>query len=245
MTEPADIASGDSQSGVTLLEVLVALAVVALAMAIAGSGLRLLGRSGDRGAAVIARHETLSRGIGVLRRDIERLERAVRKRGDNAEFVFRGDQGRLTFVVVEPPFPAEAGPHLVVYSIAQQGDDVLLTRERAPFEASTAELEGPPMRDSVAVIEGRYRLRFVYLGRNVGGGRWLSQWSDPYSLPDLIGLEVSDLDARSGAVMPPIVFRPRLDAERSCAKDEGGGSCTIGKRGSLASDSAARSEGRN
>jgi hypothetical protein len=224
-----------------LLEVLVALAVVALALAIVASGLRLLGRSGSRGAELIARHEALSRGIGVLRRDIERLERAVWKRGDgNAEFVFRGSAAGLAFVVVGSSFPVEDGPHLVVYSITQQDNGIQLTRERAPFEASTTDIERPPGRELVTLVEGRYRLRFLY--RSVGGGQWLTYWSDLYSLPDLIGLEVSDLG--NDAAMPLIVFRPRVDAERSCVKDESG-SCTIGARGSLAADRAFRPKGRN
>ena len=55
------------QSGVTLVEIVVALAVVALTLGIAAGGLRLLGRSGERGAEVIARHDVLSRGLDVLR----------------------------------------------------------------------------------------------------------------------------------------------------------------------------------
>ncbi len=230
------------QSGVTLIELVVALAVVALTLAIAANGLMLLARSGDRGAQVVARHDVLSRGIDVLRRDIERLERALWKRGDNAEFVFRGDAAGLTFVVVEPPFPTEAGPYFVVYAIQQRRDGATLTRARTPVRASAADLQRLSADEEVAVIEGPYRLRFLYLDRKEGREQWLAQWSDRYRLPDLIGLEVSGLTDGRGA-MPPIVFRPRIDAERGCVKEEG--SCTIGAGGALASESAATSEGRS
>jgi prepilin-type N-terminal cleavage/methylation domain-containing protein len=212
------------QSGVTLIELVVALAVVALTLAIALNGLVLLARSGDRGAHVMARHDMISRGIDVLRRDIERLERVFTKRGDDADLVFRGDAAGMTFVVVEPPFPTEAGPYFVVYAIQQRRDGATLTRARTPFQASAADIRGLSGEDAVTVIEGPYRLRFLYLERREGRENWLAQWSDRYRLPDLISLEVSGLADGRGAI-PPIVFRPRIDAERGCVKEEG--TCTI------------------
>jgi general secretion pathway protein J len=236
MTGRNSIGSGDGQSGVTLVEIVVALAVIALTLAVAAGGLRLLARSGDRGAQVIARHDVLSRGIDVLRRDIERLERAVRKRrtpeGPVSEFIFRGDASGLTLVVVEPPFPSESGPYFVVYSILQRPDGAVLTRERAQFQASADDLRRLRTVDPVAVIEGPYRLRFLYLDRKDERERWLTQWSDPRSLPDLISLEISSL-TEGIAAMPPITFRPRVDAERSCVKEDAS-SCTIGTQGTLA-----------
>jgi prepilin-type N-terminal cleavage/methylation domain-containing protein len=231
MTKSGITSYGDGQSGVTLVEIIVALAVIALTLAIAASGFRLLARSGDRGAQVIARHDVLSRGIDVLRRDIERLERAVWKRGDKPEFVFHGDATSLIFVVVEPPFPSEAGPYFIVYAVLQQGDGAVLTRSRAPFDTSVADIQRLPTEDAVAVIEGRYQLRFRYLDRKDGQARWLSQWPDRHSLPELIRLDVIE----GSGPMPPILFRPRVDAERSCVKD--GSSCTIGTRGVLATES--------
>jgi general secretion pathway protein J len=225
------------QSGVTLIEVLVALAITALALAIAGGGFRLLSRASDRGAVLIARHEVLSRGLDVLRRDIERLERVAWKRGENAEFVFRGDAGRLTFVVVEPPFPSDAGPYFVIYAIEQGRDGAVLTRERAPFQASAADLVGLKTADSVAVLEGPYRMRFIYLERKEERERWVTEWSDPSRIPRLLGLEISGLTGDPFR----IVFRPRIDAERSCVKEEGG-SCTIGTKGALGPDAGAGQE---
>jgi prepilin-type N-terminal cleavage/methylation domain-containing protein len=229
------------ESGVTLIELVVALAVVALTLAIALNGLILLARSGDRGAQVVARHDALSRGTDVLRHDIERLERAVWKRGDNAEFVFRGDATGMTFVVVEPPFPTDAGPYFVVYAIQQRRDGAALTRARTPFRASATDIQRASAEEDVPVIEGRYRLRFLYLERKEGREQWLAQWTDRYRLPDLVSLEVSGLDGRGAAL--PIVFRPKIEAERGCVKEEG--VCTIGAGGSIASESAAPSEERS
>jgi general secretion pathway protein J len=237
MTRQRAISPGDAQSGVTLVEIVVALAVVALTLGIAAGGLHLLGRSGERGAAVVARHDVLSRGIDVLRRDIERLERVIWKHGDTAEFVFHGDAHRLTFVAIEPPFPTEAGPYFLIYAVQQRPDGALLTRERAPYRASVPDIRRLAGPDPVAIIEGPYRLRFLYLERKEGRQRWLPQWSDPQRLPELISLEVSGLTEGS-APMPPLVFHPRADAERSCVKDDDG-VCTAGSGGALSSETGA------
>lgn len=234
---------GDAQSGVTLVEIVVALAVIGLTLAVAASGMRLLAHSGDRGADLIARHDILSRGIDVLRRDIERLQRAVWKRGDTAEFVFRGEATRLALVAVEPPFPTEAGPYLIAYSIRQRRDGAVLTRDRAPFPVPVADWDRLSTADSVAVIEGPYRLRFQYLDRREGRERWLSQWSDPDRLPALVALEVTGLADR-GSPMPPVVFRPRIDAELGCTKDESS-LCTTGTDGTLRPESEAGARGGN
>lgn len=237
MTRRRATSPGDPQSGVTLVEIVVALAVVALTLGIAAGGLRLLGRSGERGAAVVARHDVLSRGIDVLRRDIERLERVVWKHGDTPEFVFDGDADRLTFVAIEPAFPTEAGPYFLIYAVRQRPDGAVLTRERAPYRASVPDIRRLAGPDPVAIIEGPYRLRFLYLERKEGRQRWLPQWSDPQRLPELISLEVSGL-AEGSAPMPPLVFRPRADAERSCVKDDDG-ACTAGGGGALSSEAGA------
>jgi general secretion pathway protein J len=241
MTAPEIQMRGNGQSGVSLVEIVVALAVIALTLALAAAGMRLLAHSGERGARLVARHDILSRGIDVLRRDIERLERAVWKRGDTTELVFHADATRLTFVAIEPPFPSQAGAYFIIYTVQRRPGGDVLTRERAPFNASTADILNLPTQDSVVLIEGPYRVRFLYLDHKDDGERWLAQWSDRYRLPSLVALEVTDL---AGAAMPPIVFRPRIDAERSCVKDSGG-SCTIATKGALSSETKAAQGSRN
>jgi prepilin-type N-terminal cleavage/methylation domain-containing protein len=240
MTERGAGSEGGGQSGVTLIEIVVALVVVGLTLGIAAGGLRVLGRSGERGAAIVARHDVLSRGLDVLRRDIERLERVVWKRTEMPEMAFHGDASRLTFVAVEPSFPTEAGPYFLIYTVQQRRDGAALMRERAPYQASVPDLRRITGGDAVAVIEGPYRMRFLYLERKEARQRWVQQWADPQSLPELISLEMSGLSERS-TPMPPLVFRPRVDAERSCVKEDSS-ACLAG--GSVAASEAGTESGK-
>jgi general secretion pathway protein J len=243
MSKPDSYSAGAGQAGVTLVELVAALAVVALTFAIAGTGLRFLARSSDRGTHLIARHDMLSRGTDALRRDIERLERVVWKRGNNNEFVFRGDSKGLTFVGVEPPFPTQAAPFFIFYSIVQRSDWGTLVRGRAPFDSGAKDIDRLPSEDEVTVLEGPYTFRFSYFERKQGRERWVPRWTEREQLPELIRLEILDLGSGGGSLQP-IVFRPRVDAEQSCVK-AGGSACTIASKGVLQPEPAKSPERRN
>jgi general secretion pathway protein J len=233
----------ERQAGVTLVELVVALAVIALTLAAAANSLWLLGRSGDRGAHLIAQHDMLSRGVDALRHDIERLERVVRRRENDAEFVFQGDEKGLALVLVEPPIPSEAGPYLVVYSIEQREAGGALVRSRAPLDGAAKDIRRLRSQDEVTVLEGPYNFQFYYFERKNGQERWVSRWIERSRIPALIKLEIRGIGA-GVAGLPPLVFRPRVDAELGCIK-EGGALCTLRTGGALTAQPAAMPERKN
>jgi prepilin-type N-terminal cleavage/methylation domain-containing protein len=224
------------EAGVTLIELLAALVVVALAFAVFGTGFRLLAKSGDRGTELIARHDMLSRGIDAMRHDVERLERVSWKRGRNNEFVFSGDSKGFTFVGVEPPFPTHAAPFFIIYAIDQRKDWSTLVRSRAPFDIGTKDLQRVRGEDDVTVLEGPFRLQFAYFERKEGRERWVARWSERDRLPEMIRLEIKGAGAPA-----PIVFRPRVDTEVSCIK-QAGATCTLASKGVLQTVPAAAGE---
>jgi general secretion pathway protein J len=172
----------------------------------------------------------LSRGVDALRRDIERLERVVRGRGREADFVFHGDEKSLVFVAVEPPVPSEPGPYFIVYSVAEGADGGALVRSRAPYDGTAKDIRRLRTQDDVTVLEGPYAFRFSYLERKDGQERWVPKWLPRDRLPRLIRLEIR---GRGGtASPPPLVFRPRADAEIGCVRQEPGW-CTMRTQGVL------------
>lgn len=242
MSKPEPLSAGGGQAGVTLIELVAALVVLALTFAIAGTGLRFLARSSDRGTELIARHDMLSRGLDAMRRDVERLQRVTWKRGRNTEFAFSGDSKGLTFVGIEPPFPTQAAPFFLIYSILQKSDWGTLVRGRAPFDAGAKDINKLRGEDEVTVLEGPYTFRFSYYEHKEGRERWVPRWTERDRLPELIRLEIVGLSAGGGS-MQPIVFRPRIDAEQACVK-EGTGACTIRSGGALVPEPAAAPERR-
>jgi hypothetical protein len=228
MSDREVIAPLGRQAGMTLVEIIVAFVVVSMTFAMVAGAFRLLARSGATGSELIERHDMLTRGIDSLRRDIERLERvAIGRDAAAADFVFAGDARTLAMVVMEPPFPTLAGFFLVRYAIVAREGGSMIVRSRAPFSASLVR-PSPQFADDVTVLEGAYDFGFSYLERRDGRERWVARWSDRNILPVLVRLDV--VDAVTGAAaLPPLIFRPRADAEHGCARS-GSGPCTIQQR---------------
>jgi general secretion pathway protein J len=241
MTGAPGIGAQHRQAGMTLVELIVALAVVALTLGAAATGMRLLGRSSDRGARHITHQDMLSRGVDAVRRDVERMQRVVRTRERQAEFVFYGDAKSLIFVVVEPPVPNEAGPYFILYSVDESDGAGTLVRSRAPYNAAAINLNRLRGQDDVTVLEGPYSFRFSYFDSKAERERWRARWQDPSRLPALIRLEISSHGG--GTDIPPLVFRPRADAEQGCIKDmaaKGAGpTCTLRTGGTLLPEPAS------
>ena len=137
----------------------------------------------------------LSRGLDALRRDIEGLQRVVWKRGRNNEFVFSGDSKGLTFVAIEPPYPTQAAPFFLIYSIVQRSDWGTLVRARVPFDAGAKDIDGLRGEDEVTVLEGPFTLGFSYYERKEGRERWVPRWTERDRVPELIRLEIVSLGA--------------------------------------------------
>jgi hypothetical protein len=109
-------------------------------------------------------------------------------------------------------------------------------RRRAPYDGSAVDLRRLRTQDDVAVLEGPFSLRFSYLESRDGQDRWVPRWQHKNRLPDLIRLEV-----RGSAVsLPPLVFRPRSDAEVGCVKEGQAGACSARTGGVLAAPPATQ-----
>jgi general secretion pathway protein J len=230
------------EAGFTLVELVAALIVIALTLGSVVTAVRLLGLSGERGARVIARQDMLSRGVDVLRRDIERLERVMRKREDALEFVFDGDEKSLTFVLIEPAVPSRPGPYFIFYYVEQGEGSNALVRGRVPYDAMAKDIRRLRPQDEVSVLEGPYDFRFAYLLREGGQESWIPRWLNHDRLPALIKLEM--VGRGRAADLPPLVFRQRIDAEQGCIKDKAG-PCTLRSGGALMVTTGAEGERKN
>lgn len=228
MSKPDIATPMGRQSGMTLVELVVALVVIAMTFAMAAGALRVLAQSGGIGSELIGRHDMFSRGIDALRRDVERLERiALGKQSGDPQLEFAGSDRAMAFVVVEPPFPSHAGLFLVRYTVIERDRVDVVVRSRSPYVAGSP-LPASRAGDDVTVLEGPYRFSFSYLERREGNERWVARWTEKTTLPVLVKLDV--IDRETGvAALPPIVFRPRVEAEQGCAKP-GGGPCTMARQ---------------
>ncbi len=207
------------QAGFTLIEVLAALVVLAMLLTLTGTALRVLANSAARGSKIIDRLDMVARGYAAMRKDLVRVERAVRTERNGDRFIFSGDGQGLSFVMIEPGYPTEPGSYLISYAVQRTEAGLGLVRARDVYDPKS---KGPPRSRAesaeVTIIEGPYRYKFSYYERAGSRIGWVDRWTETRRMPELIRLEVESTTAGVPSP-PPLLVRPRIDAEVTCVAD--------------------------
>jgi general secretion pathway protein J len=172
-------------AGFTLVELLLALAIVATLMVTAFGGLRVVLGATQRSDEQIEIHQHL-RGLTTLL--TRSLASAYPYRGPLGELpeerlLFRGDASTLEFVTQAPPFPLAAHIAFTAVVLTHVPGEGLLIRERAlpnyePFTGATEVL-----RDAAVTS-----LSFRYLDQDYG---WQSTWDDDEQPPAAVEVTVA------------------------------------------------------
>jgi prepilin-type N-terminal cleavage/methylation domain-containing protein len=160
------------QRGFTLVELIIALAIVGSLLVVAFGGLRVAVASWRRGDEHAENQQhtrsltvTLARSIGAAY-----AYRAPRRQGETAVLLFRGDAERIEFVTPASPFPAPL-PVAFTAVVIELGtlDDrrVLVVRQRV-LPNHDAFTETPIAFEDPLIS----RLTFSYLGEN----GWQPEW---------------------------------------------------------------------
>lgn len=235
--------SSQCQRGFTLIEVLVALALSATVLGLTSYALRAMATTGGRGIDVMNRLDMTARGATALRRDLVRLGRVFETLRTGQRFVFSGSRRELSFVVVEPSFPTEAGTYKLQYRVRKTGDVSQLVRSRSVYETGAVGRE--PRRqheeEAIVVMEGPYDFAFSFQDFSGGKAQWTNRWQDHARLPVLIRVEGQSLTPRTPGLVP-IIVRPRIDAEAGCS-DASVRVCTPRTGGSLSEARGTESSG--
>ena len=183
MSEPCARPS-HPEAGFTLVETLVALAVLALLLGTLATTLNVMGNAMRRGSRDIDRVDMIARGLAAVRRDMMRMERVVARDKTGTRFVFSGTRQSVSFVVVEPNYPAEPGSYQISYDVRGSGAAAELVRTRDAYEPDRAPAKGKRDESSdVVVLEGPYRFAFSFLERDGTRVRWVERWSNRRRLP--------------------------------------------------------------
>ncbi len=197
------------QRGFTLLELMLALSIVAAMLAIVFGGLRVGIRAWQRGGE---RSESLqhARSLSAL------LEQSLggtaaylgpAPAGAQPEVLFQGEPDRLSFVTVSPPFPLPAPLAFtaVTLSVDEGERPGLAIREKAlpnddPFE------EGPP----IVVDPSLTAVRFRYLRDTEGS--WEERWdgAQERTLPRAVEVTLTTLVSGQPVEQPPISVSLRV-----------------------------------
>jgi general secretion pathway protein J len=187
--------------GFTLLEILVAVVIMAVIMTTAFGALRLGGRSWEAGVDRASGNEAYRAVADLLRRQIIQIIPMAWPGDTQERIAFEGDPEQLRFVAPAPQQYRQAG--LFEYGLtAQRGDGaVRLVLSYVPFKPGAEEFQTPTRRQQILLVEGLRNVSFDYFGSptprglrdrtNVEPPRWHPRWDvDAQSFPALIRLRM-------------------------------------------------------
>ncbi|MFT3755852.1 MAG: prepilin-type N-terminal cleavage/methylation domain-containing protein [Pseudoxanthomonas sp.] len=193
--------------GFTLIEVLLALVLLAAGLALAFAMLRSAGAIGARGEAMAAGNETQRTTEGFLR---QRLASALplvyaHDAGMGKVLRFSGDAQQMSFVADLPDYLGRGGPHL--HRVVFTGDHRLVV-SFSLVQAGQV-FEERPQRPPELLAEGLRMLRFRYRGPDAEGrlGPWQDAWTARDRLPLLVAMQAQDAQGRDWPEM--VVALPR------------------------------------
>ncbi len=180
--------------GFTLLEVLLAVTLLAAALALGFGVVRAAGATVARGELVSQRNERMRAVSEFLRQRIGGAQGIVfafdKQSGQSLRFV--GEAQSMQFVADLPDYLGRGGPHLHDLQLRDAGNgtqalDVL-------FRLVQAAQARAPARPPEALAEGLTRVAFAYrtLGDDGKLGPWQARWENPEALPMQVRVRLAD-----------------------------------------------------
>lgn len=193
--------------GFTLIEVLLATALLAAALALGFATLKAATATVNR-SEVLAQRNQRMRAVATFLRTRIGSARAIGFALDSqggTPIRFVGESGRMRFVADLPDYLGRGGPYL--HDIAVAGDDHDNVRLEVAFsqvQNSTAIVEDAP-RKSEALADKLKDVQFRYRAVDASGvlGRWEERWTTSDRLPLQVSVRIVPAQ---GAAWPDLVI---------------------------------------
>ena len=210
--------------GFTLIEVLLALTLLALLMVGAFAGVHTATRAVDSGEKLIDRTNKLRVAQEFLRRELSQsLALVIEQDPTTGEAIlFEGDGETLRFVAPMPGYLGRGGPYVQQLSFERHEGDLRLLFRHAMhngYKADEEPLEDPELVP-VVLLERIANARFEYRALDDTGklDDWTDEWDKRGRMPLMVRISVEfEEDARQ--VWPEMVVPLMVDSASSPLRD--------------------------
>jgi len=203
-------------SGFTLVELLLAITLLSMLLALAYGGLHAATQATDRGQVILEESGRLRMAHQFVRKQLNQAIPLAFTQADGAtpgskeSEVFLGSARSIRYVGPMPGYLGFGGPQVQQLSIVQGDNGLALVLEHALVqgfdETRLAERDPIPLIDRIAAAE------FQFLERDENGELlpWTNTWEDPATFPVAISL---DIEFEEGAYTewPVMVAAVRID----------------------------------
>jgi general secretion pathway protein J len=192
-------------AGFSLLEVLAALALLAILLMGVYSGVRMTTTSVTRGSSAIGRLDEVRGAREFLRRELAAATAVPWKLGErNSPVVFDGHADSLRFVAPLPGYLGKSGAQIVSLRFTKVGDDgQQLEVAFAALPTSSGETPHVEPEELLGHLRG---MRFRYAGAD---GVWRDTWPDADTLPTLVSVDIDTSPDRRDSGWPTLIVAPR------------------------------------
>jgi len=202
-------------SGFTLVEALVATALMGLVLAALATITAQWLPNWDRGLARVQRNELLDIGIQRIVSDLAASE-FIPPNGRTMRPLFEGAEFSVIFV--RSAIGPNARPGLEIVRLAEEPDarGVQLVRSRAAFVPMLPQTSpaSQPFTDPVTLVRSPARVSFSYAGRDRA---WRNVWHNERTLPSAIRINVRDAQ---GLLPASTVVALHIDTSALCASTD-------------------------
>lgn len=198
------------QAGFTLMEVLAALALLALLLVGVYSGIRTATHSVRAGSAAVERLDAVRSTQQFLRRELEQAMTEQLAANDKDEAIFfKGDAHTMSFVAPLPGYLGKLGPQAQTLRLVDNGKG----GQRLEVSFALLPPDGKPLKSGApqVLLEDVHTGSFHYRGLDPQGhpGAWRDDWPEGDRLPQLVRIDL----ALDGTVdWPQLVVPLRVDA---------------------------------
>lgn len=206
-------------SGFTLVELLLAVTLMAILMSLAYGGLRASVRASETGQRMLEESGKIRITHQFIRRQLNQMLPLTFALSDdlvNKNIVFEGSADHVSFVAPMPGYLGQGGPQVQTLSLANghNGVELLFTHQLLQGYDEQMMLDQEP----IVLMEGLKSGGFEFLVQDEDGYLvgWVSEWDTPEFLPIAVRLDLEtgrDLQA----IWPTLVATAKTDEGAAAA----------------------------
>ena len=204
-------------AGFTLLELSIALVLLALMGAVLYGALGFAGTSWDKGEAKVDATSGMRLAQEFMRAQLEQQHPLRMRKVAEFPLLFFGDRNEIRYAAALPSRVAAGG---IWYYRLSVGDDVRgpLVLERMVPDVNGTRVPDFSEAEKSIIVTGIAEIRFAYYGRDGGSSNadepsWRDRWDNAQRLPLLVRIDVIP---KQGPAWPTLVVAPRNAPEAGC-----------------------------
>ena len=179
-------------SGFTLVELLLALSLMSMLLALAYGGLRAATRATDKGQAILEDSSRIRMAHQFVRKQLNQMAPLVFAESENRQerTVFEGAIKEIRYVAPMPGYLGFGGPQVQELKVVSGEDGYQLVLSHALLQGF--EEQNLYLRDPIVLLGDIKFAEFSFLGRNEDGelSGWTNHWEQVDRLPEAVSLEI-------------------------------------------------------